>query len=161
MMTPPSADWSVFKQIFADHWDEFQHAHPRYQTSYYDGLVAKMLACGHPEKMGYIAYRCWQCGQGQQRVSMSCKSSLCLRCAKVYIANWVSQGSQILHAGVIYRHIILTVLAMFRGQVVGIHIADEVITDGIIDVHRVNPLARLGYTDYAKLGEVFTMHRPE
>jgi flavin reductase (DIM6/NTAB) family NADH-FMN oxidoreductase RutF len=47
------------------------------------------------------------------------------------------------------------------GQVVGIHIADEVITDGIIDVHKVNPLARLGYMDYAKLGEVFTMHRPE
>jgi hypothetical protein len=47
-----SRDWNVFKQIFADHWTEFQHAHPRSQTSYYDGLVAKMLACGNPEKMG-------------------------------------------------------------------------------------------------------------
>src|SRR5437667_2481075 len=45
---------------------------------------------------------------------MSCKSSLCVRCAKGYVDNWVSQVSQMLHAGVIYRHIILTVPAMFR-----------------------------------------------
>jgi hypothetical protein len=57
MMAQPSGDWRVFKQIFADHWDKFTHAHPRYQTSYYDGLVAKMLECGNPEKMGYIEYR--------------------------------------------------------------------------------------------------------
>jgi len=54
MMAQPSGDWNVFKQIFADHWGAFQHAHPRYQTSYYDGLVAKMLACGNPEQMGYV-----------------------------------------------------------------------------------------------------------
>ena len=114
MMAEPSRDWSVFKQIFADHWEAFQHAHPRYQTSYYDSLVAKMLACGNPEKMGYVEYRCLQCGQGKHLVAMSCKSSLCLRCAKVYVDNWVSQVSKVLHEGVIYRHIILTVPAMFR-----------------------------------------------
>src|SRR5205823_2132354 len=52
--------------------------------------------------------------QGTHRVAMSCKSALCLRCAKVAVDNWVSQVSQALHAGVIYRHIILTVPAMFR-----------------------------------------------
>jgi Putative transposase/Transposase zinc-binding domain len=114
MRAAPARDWNVFKQIFADHWDTFQRAHPRYQTAYYDGLVAKMLACGNPEKMGYIAYRCLHCGRGQHLVSMSCKSSLCLRCAKVYVDHWGSQVSQVLHEGVIYRHIILTVPAMFR-----------------------------------------------
>jgi hypothetical protein len=39
---------------------------------------------------------------------------LCLRCAKVYVDTWVSQVSQVLHESVIYRHIILTVPAMFR-----------------------------------------------
>jgi hypothetical protein len=73
-----------------------------------------MLACGNAEKMGYVEYRCLQCGQGTHRVAMSCKSSLCLRCAKVYVDNWVSQVSKVLHEGVIYRHIILTVPAMFR-----------------------------------------------
>ena len=114
MLTAPSRDRSVFQQIFADHWEAFQHAHPRYQTSYYDGLVAKMLACGNLDKMGYLEYRCPHCGQGTHRVAMSCKSSLCLRCAKVCVDNWVSQVSTMLHEGVIYRHIILTVPAMFR-----------------------------------------------
>jgi hypothetical protein len=45
---------------------------------------------------------------------MSCKSALCLRCAKVYVDNWVSQVSQMLHAGVIYRHIVLTVPEILR-----------------------------------------------
>ena len=64
--------------------------------------------------MGYIEYRCLHCGQGKHLVAMSCKSSLCLRCAKVSVDNWVSQVSKVLHEGVIYRHIILTVPAMFR-----------------------------------------------
>jgi len=114
MMPQPSGDWRVFQQIFAEHWDAFQRAHPRYQTSYYDGRVAKMLACGNPDKMGYVEYRCLQCGQGTHRVAMSCTSSLCLRCAKVSVDTWVSQVSQVLHEGVISRHIILTVPAMFR-----------------------------------------------
>src|SRR5712691_9694700 len=114
MMAASSRDWNVFKQIFADHWEPFQQAHPHYQTAYYDSLVAKMLACGNPEKIGSIAYRCQQCGQGKHLVAMSCQSSLCLRCAKVYVDNWVNQVSKVLHEGVIYRHIILTVPAMFR-----------------------------------------------
>jgi len=67
MIAAPSRDWSVFKQIFADHWNTFQYVHPRYQTSYYDGLVTKMLGCGNPEKMGYVEYRCLHCGQGKHR----------------------------------------------------------------------------------------------
>jgi hypothetical protein len=114
MMAQPSGDWNVFKQIFADHWGAFQHAHPRYKTAYYESLVAKMLACGNPEQMGYVEYRCQHCGQGKHLVAMSCQSALCLRCAKVYVDNWVSQVSKRLHEGVIYRHIILTVPAMFR-----------------------------------------------
>jgi len=88
MLVAPARDWNVFQQIFAEHWDGFKHAHPRYQTSYYDGLVAKMLRCGDPDQMGYIEYRCLQCGEGTHRVAMSCKSSLCLRCAKVSVDNW-------------------------------------------------------------------------
>src|SRR6266446_5772986 len=73
-----------------------------------------MLACGNPEKIGYSEYRCLHCGQGKHLVAMSCKSSLCLRCAKVSVDNWVSQVSRVLHAGVIYIRAILTVPAMFR-----------------------------------------------
>ena len=110
--TPPA--WSVFKQIFAEHWDGFKRAYPRYDRRYYDGLVAKMLGCSDPDQMGYSEYRCLQCGEGTHRVAMSCKSSLCLRCAKVYVDTWVRQVSQMLHEGVIYRHIVLTMPALLR-----------------------------------------------
>ena len=40
---------------------------------------------------------------------------------------------------------------MIVGQVVGIHIDDDVITDGIVDVHKMELIARLGYLDYAKI----------
>ena len=39
---------------------------------------------------------------------MSCKSALCLRCAKVYVDDFVSLVSQRLHEGIIYRHTVLT-----------------------------------------------------
>jgi len=88
MTAEPSQGWNVFKQIFADHWEEFKRLHHRYAKPYYDALVHKMLGCGDPERVGYIEYRCLQCGEGTHRVAMSCKSSLCLRCAKVYVDNW-------------------------------------------------------------------------
>ena len=47
------------------------------------------------------------------------------------------------------------------GQIVGVHVADEVIVDGMIDPRLYKPLARLGYLDYAEFGEVFTMTRPD
>ena len=48
------------------------------------------------------------------------------------------------------------------GQVVGVHVADEVISDGIIDVKKLNPLARLGYLDYATLDldNMFSLRPP-
>jgi hypothetical protein len=101
MMAAPSRDWNLCKQICADPWDGFTHTHPRYQTAYDHALVSKMLAYGHPEKMGESAYRCQQCGQGTHRGAMRWKSSLCLRCAQVHGDTWVSQVSRALHEGVI------------------------------------------------------------
>ena len=47
-------------------------------------------------------------------------------------------------------------------EVVGIHIADDVITpQGLVDERLLAPLARLGYMNYGKLGEIFAMARPD
>lgn len=46
------------------------------------------------------------------------------------------------------------------GEVVGVHIDDAVLVDGMVDVTRYVPLARLGYRDYAAVREVFPMTRP-
>ena len=114
MIAAPSRAWNVCKQIFAEPWDGFKGVYPRYNTPSYEGLVDKMLACGNPEQIGYIAYRCLHGGPGQHRVAMSCQSALCLRCAKGYVENWVSQVSRMLPEGVISRPIVLTVPERLR-----------------------------------------------
>ena len=49
---------------------------------------------------------------------------------------------------------------MVIGTITGIHIADETVKDGKIDVTSYQPLARLGYMDYARINDVFSMPRP-
>jgi flavin reductase (DIM6/NTAB) family NADH-FMN oxidoreductase RutF len=46
------------------------------------------------------------------------------------------------------------------GQVVGIHIDETILTEGLVDVHKARPLSRLGYMDFAEVSEVFAMLRP-
>ena len=47
------------------------------------------------------------------------------------------------------------------GAVTGIHIADDAIINGRLDVTRFGPVARLGYKDYAVVREVVAMDRPK
>ena len=46
------------------------------------------------------------------------------------------------------------------GEVVGIHIDDDYITaDGLVDVLKIQPVARLGYMDYTSVTSVFSMKK--
>lgn len=47
------------------------------------------------------------------------------------------------------------------GQVVGIHISEEILTDGMVDMDKFRPLARLGYMDYTVVDNHFTLLRPK
>ena len=47
------------------------------------------------------------------------------------------------------------------GRVLGIHIDDRFIVEGRIDTVAMRPLARLGYSEYAAIGESFRMRRPD
>ena len=49
---------------------------------------------------------------------------------------------------------------MVIGVVAGVHISDEVIVDGKVDITKVRPVSRLGYLDYAVVDEVFSIPRP-
>ncbi len=49
---------------------------------------------------------------------------------------------------------------MVIGTITGIHIADDVIVDGKVDVAAYQPLARLGYMDYAQITDLFAIQRP-
>jgi flavin reductase (DIM6/NTAB) family NADH-FMN oxidoreductase RutF len=46
------------------------------------------------------------------------------------------------------------------GEVVGIHISDALITDGMVNIAKARPIARLGYMDYCVVDEVFEILRP-
>lgn len=51
--------------------------------------------------------------------------------------------------------------ALVIGEVIGIHIRDEVLTDGLVDMAKLRPIARLGYMDYTRVDYVFSMTRPK
>ena len=46
------------------------------------------------------------------------------------------------------------------GEVVGIHIDERVLTEGLVDMAKLKPISRLGYKDYAVVIETFSMDRP-
>ena len=47
------------------------------------------------------------------------------------------------------------------GEVIGVHLRDDCLVDGKFDVTRYQPLARMGYRDYARIAEVFHLARPD
>ena len=49
---------------------------------------------------------------------------------------------------------------MVLGLVVGIHIDEAILTDGMVDMAKFRPIARLGYMDYTVVDNIFTMLRP-
>ncbi|TNF23285.1 MAG: flavin reductase family protein [Rhodobacteraceae bacterium] len=46
------------------------------------------------------------------------------------------------------------------GEVTGVHIREEFLVDGMLDITTYRPLTRLGYRDYAEISEVFSLKRP-
>lgn len=47
------------------------------------------------------------------------------------------------------------------GEVIGVNIRDDVLKDGIVDVEKIRPVARLGYLDYAVVDTIFSLPRPK
>ncbi len=46
------------------------------------------------------------------------------------------------------------------GQVIGVHIDDRFIVDGLLDTAAMKPIARCGYNQYAVVESLFSMDRP-
>ncbi|MEA2000034.1 MAG: transposase [Euryarchaeota archaeon] len=122
-MAQPSTrkiDKETFRDIFKAHWSGFKARYPFYNRAQYEDAVQKMLGCGK-EEGGYSEYICLRCGRSLRRIAFTCKSSFCLSCAKVYVDDFVSQVSRVLHPGVTYRHVVLTMpkqlkIYFYRGR---------------------------------------------
>ena len=46
------------------------------------------------------------------------------------------------------------------GEVTGVHLRDDCVKDGMFDILSFQPLTRLGYRDYSRITEVFSLKRP-
>ncbi|MEO1471469.1 MAG: flavin reductase family protein [Pseudomonadota bacterium] len=46
------------------------------------------------------------------------------------------------------------------GEVVGVHIDEAILDEGMVDVLRYSPLARMGYMDYTAVSDKFALRRP-
>jgi flavin reductase (DIM6/NTAB) family NADH-FMN oxidoreductase RutF len=47
------------------------------------------------------------------------------------------------------------------GEVVGVHIDERILTDGLVDIAKAGPVSRLGYLEYAITEETFSKVRPQ
>ncbi|MFQ6052543.1 MAG: transposase zinc-binding domain-containing protein, partial [Candidatus Hydrothermarchaeota archaeon] len=81
--------------------------YPHLVTEDIEENVQKMMGCGLFEN-GYFVYVCTHCGKEKQ-IAFTCKSRFCLRCAKVYIDNWVNKMKETVFKWIPHRHVILTV----------------------------------------------------
>jgi flavin reductase (DIM6/NTAB) family NADH-FMN oxidoreductase RutF len=50
--------------------------------------------------------------------------------------------------------------SLIIGEVLLVHVRDDLWRDGTIDVARLRPVARLAGNEYCRLGEVFELDRP-
>ncbi len=50
---------------------------------------------------------------------------------------------------------------MVIGKVTGVHLREDCLKDGVFDVTTYQPLARLGYRDYTRVSELFSLKRPD
>ena len=47
------------------------------------------------------------------------------------------------------------------GRVIGVHIDDRFIIEGRVNTAAMQPIARLGYSEYATVSEAWRMRRPD
>jgi len=50
--------------------------------------------------------------------------------------------------------------SMIMGHVLGIHIKDDVLSNGLVDHSKIKPVSRLGYLQYAAVNDIFEIMRP-
>lgn len=51
--------------------------------------------------------------------------------------------------------------ALILGQVVAFHVREDIVVDGMVDVTKYKPVARLGYFDYTTVENVYEIMRPD
>ncbi len=61
----------------------------------------------------------------------------------------------------LYREIALGDTFFVIGEILRMHVADEVLTEGRVDIEKLRPVARLGGDEYSVVRDVIHMQRPK
>ena len=78
------------------------------------------------------------------------------------LAGSLQPGSDLAkNARMVCDHLDEFFLVVVIGEVVGVHIREEHLTDGILDVLSYNPVARMGYMDYTTVDSTYSMNMPK
>lgn len=103
-------DCYTIKQIFQnnDNWERFKNKYGHRLRQSIIEEVDKMPACRDFAKLGYMVYRCPDCGRIERIVPFSCKSRFCSSCGKVAVDNWINNACQ-WFLDVPYHHLVFTV----------------------------------------------------
>lgn len=106
--------WSLYKSIWIQHWHEFQEIYAdTYEKSYgkltenKKNEVRKLITCGK-FKNGFQRYFCPDCGT-MLIVPFTCKSRLCLSCARKKLFSWSLNLSHIMNTELKHTHVTFTI----------------------------------------------------
>ena len=101
----------AIRQIFQDHWEEYQKLHEDTLREVEVQEVDRMLHCKDISR-GFTTYRCMECNE-IKLIGFTCKSRMCTSCGKKHADLWAEKL-----AGDIYRlphkHVVLTIPQQLR-----------------------------------------------
>lgn len=106
--------WSAYKTLWTRHWAEFQKVYPyRFQKIYgtlteeKKDQVRKLIRCGKFQN-GFQRHTCLNCGTVLV-VPFTCKSRLCLSCARKRLFGWSLNLSKIMNTSLKHTHVTFTI----------------------------------------------------
>lgn len=106
--------WSAYKTLWTRHWVEFQKIYPYRFKKIYGPLteekkeqVRKLIQCGKFQN-GFQRHTCLNCGTVLV-VPFTCKSRLCLSCARKRLFGWSLNLSKIMNTSLKHTHVTFTI----------------------------------------------------
>lgn len=97
----------TIRQILKDNADNFFRIFRGFIRTTVINNVAKVLACGNKDELGYSVYACPICSQ-KHAVAHTCKSRFCNRCGKVKNDDWIVKSQERL-LNVPHKHLVFTI----------------------------------------------------
>ena len=112
--TPGLDRWNMYRSVWTRHWAEFKIIYPQRFEAMYGPLddekcdeVKKLIACGTFSN-GFQRHTCPECGT-VLIVPFTCKSRLCLSCARKRLFGWTLNLSLIMNTSLKHSHVTFTI----------------------------------------------------